>query len=705
MSRHAKIELSQLSPASIAWVFAFLVAPFLAIASHAQMEVTAFDARVSGLGTFVSGDESRFQERHQVRSGGSGGIENFYLGALIGDGRELALEGRALIDNHDYLARILLKQDDLGYLDAGYREFRHWYDGSGGFFPPSGAFLTPFSDERAVDRASSWFEAGLRMPEVPKLTVRYAHDTRQGRTNSLAWGTTMQTDGLGPRSIIAAFNDVDERRDRVALDIEHRLRRTLTVGGGARWEAWRNDAARNMTQQLGEALAERYLTQAEHSKSDLLNLRAYALNSLARQRTQVTTAYSYTDLDSTLSGSRVFGERFRADYDPLFGNRQAYDLGFSSLGGSSRLREHVGTLNALVMPTRTVRVRAAVRVNRQDNRASSEQTATAVESLGVVPFLRTSETPLAGSGTAGTTYVQQQLEVRYLGIAKAVLYARADFEQRRGDLVESLRDLQADVARMERDTRIEGLDQRYSAGANYYPVRRVVLSGKGYYENRQTDYDHRLDSTDNAVGSPDRFPAFVRSSDIERHGTQTAATWTLAQGVRLRANYDYMQSTLDTRVDKLRRIQSGRIDSHAIGGSASWSPGALYLHGTASYVMNETKTPASKLSGVAGRVAVTVPNDYVSAQILAGLALGADTEAQALYSFYLADNYRKQARFTQPFGADLEEHGISLGIRHRLTETLEGNVRYGFFDSRNGETGGFDDYDGHFVMGGLRYSF
>jgi len=105
-------------------------------------EVTAFDAKVAGTGAIISDDEARFQARHQVRSGASGGIEDFFLQATIGDNRDLKFEGRALLDNHDYLARLLLREEDLGYIDAGYREFRHWYDGSGGYFPPSGAYFS-----------------------------------------------------------------------------------------------------------------------------------------------------------------------------------------------------------------------------------------------------------------------------------------------------------------------------------------------------------------------------------------------------------------------------------------------------------------------------------------------------------------------------------------------------------------------------------
>lgn len=665
-------------------------------------EIVAFDSKVSGLGFMNDGDDAAFKARHQVRSGGSGGIEDFFLQADLGSNRDLKFEGRALLDNHDYLARLLVREEDRGYIDVGYREFRHWYDASGGYFPPTDTFLQLFNDEHAVDRSEAWIEGGLRSPDLPEITLRYAHETRDGRKGSLAWGSTELTGS--PRNLVPSFYSIDETRDSVAVDVSHRLRKYTTVGGGFRWESWRSNNSRNMAMQPGEVGAERYIQQGEDADTDLINVRAYALNTLPRQRMQVTTSYSFTRLDSDFGGSRVYGDAWGASFDPSFANRQAHDLGFNALDASSDLDEHIGTLNALYLPTKTTRVRAAVRVRNQDIDSKTEREEAAVVAAGVLPFLSTRLSPLRGASNSGTLSVDESLELRYTGVRNAVLYARGDLEQRHGDIAESLRNTATSGLRFARATVLDGFDQRYTLGANWYPLRRVMLSAKGYYSNHEYDYSHRSDSTANGITSPDRYPAYIESNDIARCGGQAALTWTIAT-VRLRASYDYLRSDIETRKLELERIETAEIRSHIFGASASWSPGAVYMQASGNYVANETDTPADNLSGFSGNVVRVVANDYVTAQALGGLALGEKTDLQGLYTFYLADNYENNSAFSQPYGADLQEHGFSLGLRHKLTDALEGTVRYGYFTSNNDETGGFDDYDGHLVYGSIRYAF
>lgn len=667
-------------------------------------ELVAFDAKVSGNGAIVDGDDAAFQARHQVRSGGSGGIEDFFLQADLGANRDLKFEGRALLDNHDYLARLLVREEDAGYLDAGYREYRHWYDASGGFFPPTGAYFSLFNDEHAVDRASAWVEGGIRNPDLPEITMRYAHDTRDGRKGSLAWGETYDTGDRGPRSIAPAFLKLDERRDSIALDVSHDIRRNFTVGGALRYESWRSDDSRNMARQPGEPGAERYVTQAQDIESDLVQVRAFALNTLPRQRLQVTTSYAYTSVDSDIGGSRVYGSSWNAVFDPAFANRQAHDLGFTTVNSDSSLDEHIGTLNTLYVPAKDVRVRASVRVRNSAIDSGSDQVESNVVASGVLPFLQTTLAPLRGDSNSGTLSVDESLEARYVGIANTVFYARADLEQRNGDIAERLLDSRSAGLRFARNTDLDGVDQRYSAGVNWYPLRRLILSGKGYWGWIQNDYDHRLDTTANARTSPDRYSAYIEANDIRRYGAQTAVTWTVA-GVRLRGSYDYMGSQIDTRKDNLDRIEAAEIRSHVFGANASWSPGAAYLQAGGNYVANETDTPADDLSGVSGQVVRIVANDYFTAQAVAGIVVDAKTDVQALYTFYLADNYENNSDYSQPYGADLQEHGFSLGLRRQLTEALEGSLRYGFYTSDNDETGGYDDYDGHLVYGSVRYAF
>ena len=110
-------------------------------------------------------------KRNLARSTGSrvpvfGGIQDLHFEAPVGKKGLFTIDGHAIFDQHDYDVQLELSQPDLGYIQAGYTEFRSWYDGNGGFFPVNGAFFPPpfprydLGSRRGVGRVWS-AQAGL----------------------------------------------------------------------------------------------------------------------------------------------------------------------------------------------------------------------------------------------------------------------------------------------------------------------------------------------------------------------------------------------------------------------------------------------------------------------------------------------------------------------------------------------------------------
>ena len=129
---------------------------------------------------FVSGNDAQFQQRHQRPAGVFGGVEDFHWETTVRTNGLFTVDGRAIFDSHDYALTLGLTLPEKGFVRAGYREFRTYYDGSGGFFPPNGLWFDLFDDEMAVDRGEAWFEAGLTLPNLPVITFRYSHQFRDG---------------------------------------------------------------------------------------------------------------------------------------------------------------------------------------------------------------------------------------------------------------------------------------------------------------------------------------------------------------------------------------------------------------------------------------------------------------------------------------------------------------------------------------------
>jgi hypothetical protein len=173
-----------------------------------------FDVSVGG--TLIDGDKAQFMQRHGVPKGAFGGVESFHYEQDVGKKGLFQIDGRGIFDNHDYSLKLSLDHPDIGYLRGGYREYRSWYDGSGGYFPLNGQWFSLYDDELAVDRGEAWFEGGLTLPGKPVLTFRYSHQFREGRKDSTVWGDTTRTGLTGAtntRGIVPSFWDIDEERD------------------------------------------------------------------------------------------------------------------------------------------------------------------------------------------------------------------------------------------------------------------------------------------------------------------------------------------------------------------------------------------------------------------------------------------------------------------------------------------------------------
>src|SRR3954471_14003712 len=99
-------------------------------------------------GMIVNGDEAQFEQEHRMSADDVyGGIEDFHYETSLTKELDLKADGHAMFDANDYYADVLLTWAKVGYLRAGYQQFRSWYDGNGGFFPHHNVWFDPVFPE------------------------------------------------------------------------------------------------------------------------------------------------------------------------------------------------------------------------------------------------------------------------------------------------------------------------------------------------------------------------------------------------------------------------------------------------------------------------------------------------------------------------------------------------------------------------------
>jgi hypothetical protein len=161
-------------------------------------------------GSVVTGDKAQFERQSgTLANRAMGGVDALHVEENIGKKGLISLDGRGIFDNHDYDLKLEVSHPEIGYVRAGLRQYREYYDGSGGFLPSNGAFFQLNNNELALDRGMAFFEAGLTLPDAPVFKIRYEHDFRSGAKDSTEWGTTTLTPGAAQKRITPSFYFID----------------------------------------------------------------------------------------------------------------------------------------------------------------------------------------------------------------------------------------------------------------------------------------------------------------------------------------------------------------------------------------------------------------------------------------------------------------------------------------------------------------
>jgi hypothetical protein len=717
-----KVNSTQKSPALLGYAVASLVAVSLCVVPAPTLADDETSGTVSVMvgGPMVSDDDAAFQTRNGVPADVWGGVERLELERSLDDDTALSFTGRALVERNDYLADLSLVREGLGFLEAGYEEYRQWEDGTGDFYPAgnggAGQVVTDlFDEELALDRGRAWLRGGLRKDSLPELTFEYRYRFRDGQKDSSAHGVAGTSSG--PRNIAGAFTDVDEARHTVDIEIRQAFD-DANVGAGVRYDHAETDNARNMTLRPDEPTLDRRVTQRDSIENDTLSARAFGDKTFLDERVMVSGMASTAKIDSDVAGSRIFGAVFGANFDPALANRQAFDRGFLDLDSHSDVYRHSFGLNAVVNLRDDLRFLMAGTFEADDSDSEASFTETVVESSLGLP---TGQGRSLVSTDSDSLTFTQRAELRYTGIDDVSLYARAELEEVDGSLNETQTDVGSGDLFLDRDTDINILGQRFAGGLIFYPGTVNFLPGSGWnmaaeyvFSDRDSDFDHNQDvgssnlpGDSNDIGSTNRFPAYITAQNNDTHKWTARSAFRPCSDLRLGLRYGFELSSYDSRADGLDEYNTTNAKTHRVATTATWNPvDYAYVQSELNYVDSEIDSPADDLEMAAEGLVADFDNSYWSGRVSSGLALDADTQVDLMYSFLSASNFDRPATPSAvAYGTDIEEHSVVIGLLRRLSETTRVRAKYGYVNSQGEREGGRNDYDASIIQAALELDF
>jgi hypothetical protein len=671
-------------------------------------------------GVITSGDRAQFEQEHRLPGDQPyGGIQDLHYEQTVGKDATLTVDGHAIWDTNDYDIKVQLSQPKLGYIKAGFTEFRSWYDGNGGFFPhDGGTFFPPAFPEMHIDRGDAWIELGLRVPDWPEITIRYEHEFRDGQKDSTTWGDTTLT-GLPPpfnptRKIVPSFRDIDEKRDIVSLEISKTIGNT-DVLLGMRYEHTKDDDSLNMERNAGQVgvvpSGQRFVTQLQKDNVDLFSGHGITVTRFS-DSLWFTAGYSYTTLTNDLSGTRIFGTQFDSAFGepvPTLGQR---DHAFIDLAGTAQVKENLVNANLFWMPLESLTVLTGFRYTHENLDTDSAFLAEEPKQ-NKPPFTPTNPAggfhygpPEPGFGARLADYDRfaQRLELRYTGVKDWVFYAEGEWEEEYGHVNEN-QNIDEDVPL---DKNTDALGQKYTIGANWYPMMRLNLSGQYYHQIASYHEDIITASFPRLINqdwNTDDFNVRItfRPKIPARLGTLALVT-----------RYDFVHTNIDGQWELfsdgelLAELQTGEIKKHVISEAINWNPLArFYLQANFSYVLNQTDTPANNIELVPneGATVVNFRNDYWTVTSGIGYIIDDKTDFYSDFSFYCANDHFNNAAVAVPYGLGATEYTASATITRQLTKQMRLLLRYGYFNYRDVTSGGHNNYQAHSLYSGLQIRF
>lgn len=640
-------------------------------------------------GAAVRGNERVFQEHQWMPEGWNGGVETFEFRQQL-DGRTVVVsEGHALLN--DYRLTLDLNRRDRAFVRGGFEQFRKYYSdagGSSGAFAPTGVWL---DRDLHLDVGRAWLDAGLTLPDWPRLSLGYEHQYREGEKSLTSWSP--MTQGGVTRNLFPTSKALDEETHILKFNLDYDFH-GLRLEDDFRAEWSRLDTARTNAVLYPAGSDTLFLDQVREGQDSFQSANALRLERQFTSWFFGSGGYLYSRYDADAS--------FSLDETYLSGTP-----GFARRWTSPRITldrdAHVGNLNGQFGPwdgfTAAVGVQSDWSRQRGFGDASFD-----FEQAGGGFFLQ----PTTQFSETERTTLTEHVGLRYAKIPRTVLFADGRLQQ---ESLDQFEDQPAGDHPLRRDTEAATDMLDFTGGFNTSPWRRFSCSSSYRWLQKQTGFDHVMDVVPSPFGDfpGDGYSAFIRDrkTQTDEFEARLVYHWT----ARLKTTFSYRLVASDywTAVDPVTgydpvtfdpipgylapgtRLLAGDYDAHIYSLNAVVRPARKWTVNT-TFSFHDTRTVSADNGS---EVLVPYRGNIYSVLFTSAYPWNEKTDLQVRYGFSYADYRQEEALDRLSLGVEYQRHALTAGVRRRISELLSATLRYGFCLYDEFHSGGFNDYTAH----------
>ncbi|MGD0057933.1 MAG: hypothetical protein ABSD58_00805 [Verrucomicrobiia bacterium] len=620
----------------------------------------------------VSGNAQKFREDVGIKEGWNGGVEDGTLHYDLNKDTTLDGEGRFIIDEHDYKFQLQLTKRDFGFVRAGYTEYREYYDNQGGFYGPFTPSSFRLDQDLRVDNSDVFFEAGLTLPNLPKVTVGYERQSRDGDESLVEWGGVTQ--GANTRNIYPSSDGIKEHTDIVKLSVEYDISKVHLLDDFRYEHFSSDDTVDDASIDLGSSQT---VTVHEDYHQDAF-YNTFHMDCHVNDKVYWSLGY----LHSSLSGNGDMQVVAPAPFGP-------FDISGTANGIGNNLDSDVVNLNGMLGPFKGLVLYAGLQAEKTDTHGFSDALLMQGTSAATTNVVRSSE---------DTKSVSETLGMRYTKIPYTTLYAEGQWNEEQIDLDQA--ETQDGASSLALDSNETTLRQDYRVGFNTAPLSRVTLAGSYRHYIDHDDYDY---PTDTVVG----YPGFITAQDFTTDEVMTKLT--LRPCSRFSVAFTYQLVSTDTRTSTEAipvitpggTLQSGDYDLNIYSVSATVTPlSRWYLTGYFSLQDTRTSTPADQNPAVQ-----TYRGNVYTVMATTGYALDNKTDLTLEYSYSRSDNFANNDAAGLPLGLNFQRHAVQASVSRKINKNVVAHLRYAFYSYDESSTGGFNNYIANLVSASCSVRF
>lgn len=682
--------------------------------------------KVTGQAPSVSGKDSSYARRFQSPANGTYGIEDLRILKDGANDTAWQINGRALTGAEDYLGSVLVTKDEVGSFDVGYKRFRIFYDGIGGFFPLNNRWMELANPELHTDRAKFWAEAKIERPNMPKFEFRYTNETRTGKKDSTIWGDTDFTgvpsyygvgaSALNPystnRKIVPAYIDMDERQQNWFGAVKHSVGNT-----DLEFEVVHDIASANNLRTVNRYPGELQLYPRQSSSTN--PPKVYPPETISNE----VFGWDIQYFDSTITSYTGKFETKVTDRASVYGG-VLYSEGSADIGGDRQMIQYMptavgvvkavggfvgasgwppysyktadGEVNEKILaanvgvkyrPQDALYTSLALKYEKKDidGYNTTVYTSTRIDQVTGATTPIVNSTPNLAERTEKTWI--PEAEVRYTGIKDVTFYGTFDYRHSPGDEYGNSTGVTTGGGVRSPTISYDNVKlnhAHYKAGANWKVNAITTLRCEFFYKDHKNGfYGYNTSAGDSFVLGYEFF------------GTKVSAIVKALDNLTFTTRLLNQDGKMDVTIDGGTSMRSNDTQNVSIAETVDWSPTAqTFVQANLNVVYNTIQTSYPVAGGLGNDVMRNADNNYVSGSLITGFVVDKATDVSVQYTYYRADNFKFPTYAAQFYGAGAKEYTAALVVKHKFTDRVIGECKVGYFNSKNETTGGNTNFKG-----------